>query len=682
MGKKFLKFIRDPAGRVKDKAKGNSQPDTVPVEEAAQSLHDFVQEFEPLASQEELQHTLSNADDGAQRYASQNIEIGELAEVDATAMLRQLAEEAGMEFIDLAKRRRPPDDVIALLDIDQAQNLVAVPVGRSEEGVPMIAISDPTNPVVTDSLHSIIDGELELVVAVDGEIRERINTFYGMGEESLEDVINLEEVRDETEKVATDIVNIDFSDPEAVANQKPVIRLVNLLLVKAIKERASDIHIEPFPKLVRIRYRVDGVLREIPSPPRSMYLGIISRIKVIAKLDIAEARLPQDGRIKLSVEGRDVELRVSTIATVHGEACVMRILDKTMMQIGLGQIGMSDDVLEGFMKHIHKPNGIILVTGPTGCGKTTTLYAGIHEIKDPGEKMITVEDPVEFEIPGVTQVNVNENVGLTFSRCIRAILRQDPDTVLIGEIRDVETAQIAIQAALTGHLVMSTLHTNSAAATMTRLIDMGIKPFLITSSVEAVIGQRLVRTICPNCRIAYTPNAEDIEEFNIDEEELKEFTFFMGEGCSDCGHSGYRGRMGLYELLGVDEEMRELILDQASTDELQEMAVRKGMVSMRQDGWTKICMGLTTFEEVARETPRDASEEEFEPASDTEDEKKPEELSKPEEPKAELPKPDAPALEAPPKALPKINEGETAIEGEAAAQIHDIGDASREPRQG
>ena len=401
----------------------------------------------------------------------------------------------------------------------------------------------------------------------------------------------------------------DLSDLEKIANEPPVIKLVNLLLLQAIKDRASDLHIEPFGGMLRIRYRVDGVLREIPSPPKSLQLGLCSRFKVMASMNISETRLPQDGRIRLTIQGREVDLRVATIPTVHGESIVMRILDKSMMMLGISQLGMTKDVLEEFLKIIRKPNGIILVTGPTGCGKTTTLYSAVGEINNPEDKIITTEDPVEYELPGVVQVNINTKVGLTFAACLRSILRQDPDIILVGEVRDLETAQMAVQAALTGHLVFSTLHTNSAAGTITRLVDMGVEPFLITSCLEAVVGQRLIRTICPNCKQSYEPTPEEMDEFGVTREDVSDVTFYKGSGCEDCAFTGYKGRMGLFELLPISEEVKDLILSRASTDEIQAMALHQEMQTMRQDGWLKICLGLTTFEEVARQTPQEDKEQ-------------------------------------------------------------------------
>jgi type IV pilus assembly protein PilB len=672
MGKKFLNFFSDPAAKPPDKQKsGKNGPLDLSGEEArAPGRAGGAPPLKDLSTRPRRDHVsisevdLSPSEESATKYVQPSIDIAEFTP-DDQSYLKILSEQTGLRVIDLSKYKRPPTETIKLLTKEQAERLVVVPVEVRDDGVLVIAVSDPSNPMVTDDLRAIIDREIEPVIASDAEIRERIQQYYGMGEETLEDIVSLEEKAEASGMSRDDAVVNIASDAESLANDPPVIRLVNLLLVKAIKERASDIHVEPFPNLIRIRYRVDGVLREIPSPPRHMLQGIISRIKVMGRLDIAESRMPQDGRIKLSFDGREIDLRVATVPTVHGESIVMRVLDKSMMMIGIRQIGMTDEVLERFMVHINKPNGIVLVTGPTGCGKTTTLYAGLNEINDPGDKIITVEDPVEFQVDGLIQVNINENVGLTFAKTLRAILRQDPDKVLVGEIRDVETAQISVQAALTGHLVFSTLHTNSAAATVIRLVDMGVPAFLITSSVEAVLGQRLVRTICSNCRAPYTPTEEEIDEFHLTEEMLRDQTFFYGEGCSDCGHTGYRGRMGLYELLELDDELKELILDGGTTDEVQEMGLRKGLVTMREDGWMKICLGLTTFEEVARETPRaeisggrrteaEAAEEEESGATERLTETPP-------APRLEAPKPDS--------VKPTLDEDRMAVQGEEAIKV-------------
>lgn len=528
--------------------------------------------------------------------------------VTDTDMLKALSEQAGIPFIEIADFPQPSLGVLKLIPSTAAQTYKVFPLRLKEDGTLVVAISNPLNITIIDDLRLLLDATIEPVIATEEDIVDHIDLYYGIGDETIEEMV--EELEGEGEDVFTrDVGEVDLSDLEEISRQAPVIKLVNLLLLQSIKDRASDIHIEPFGGTLRIRYRVDGVLREIPSPPKSLQLGLCSRLKVMANMNISETRLPQDGRIKLTIAGREIDLRVSTLPTVHGEGIVMRVLDKSMMMMGIEQIGMDGSeggMLEKFLKAIRKPNGIVLVTGPTGCGKTTTLYAGISEINDPSLKLITTEDPVEYQLDGLIQVNINEAVGLTYAGCLRSILRQDPDVILVGEIRDLETAQISIQASLTGHLVFSTLHTNSAAATITRLIDMNVEPFMIASTLEAIVGQRLVRTVCPNCRQPYTPNEEELADFGISPEEIKDVIFFKGEGCDECNHTGYKGRMGIFELMVMTDQIRECILDKATTDDIHELAVREGMRTMRQDGWAKICAGVTTFEEVTRQTPKES----------------------------------------------------------------------------
>jgi type IV pilus assembly protein PilB len=520
-----------------------------------------------------------------------------------------LARNLGLEYVDLDDYQTVDLKVLRMLSADQAKAFKVFPLSFDGPSQTLkLAIANPSDPTIVDNLRLILGCDIDAVVASEDAILDRINRQYGVGDESIESI--LEEVRGED---GDDILGsdqsgrqIDLSDVNQVVNLPPIIRLTNLVLMKAIQDSASDIHIEPFQSILRIRYRVDGVLREMESPPASMKLGLVSRLKVMANLDIAETRRPQDGRIKLILPGqREVDLRVTSAPTVHGESIVMRVLDRSVMEIGIHQLGMSQNILESFLKDVQKPNGIVLVTGPTGCGKTTTLYSAIKEVKTPTEKLITTEDPVEYQVDGIIQVNINESVGLTYARCLRAILRQDPERILVGEIRDVETARIAIESALTGHLVFSTLHTNSAAGTVTRLIDMGIEPYLITSTLQSVIGQRLVRMTCGNCRLPYIPSDEELMEFRQTRESVSDIPFQIGDGCDDCAFTGYHGRIGVFEYLKNSEEMSDLCLGGGTTDEIQELAIKQGMATIRQDGWLKVCMGLTTFHEIIAHTPPD-----------------------------------------------------------------------------
>jgi len=575
---------------------------------------DYRREMEALIKEDKAkqEETINRriSEDGESGTIIPHVKTDTSPELAASSdMLQILSEQAGLPYIQLTAHKLGNVDVLKLLPAQLARAYKVFPIKFEDDGSLLIAISDPLNITIIDDLRLLLERNITPVVANEEEILDSIDLYYGMGDETIEKMV------EEFEKEETDAVEIqtshdvDLSDLERIANEPPVIKLVNLLLLQAIKDRASDLHVEPFGGMLRIRYRVDGVLREIQSPPKSLQLGLCSRLKVMANLNISETRLPQDGRIRLTIQGREVDLRVSTIPTVHGESIVMRILDKSMMMIGISQLGMTKEVLEHFMKMIRLPNGIILVTGPTGCGKTTTLYASVSEINNPEDKIITTEDPVEYELPGVIQVNVNSKVGLTFAACLRSILRQDPDTILVGEVRDLETAQTAVQASLTGHLVFSTLHTNSASGTVTRLVDMGVEPFLITSTLEAVVGQRLVRTICPNCKRTYEPKPEELEDFGVKREEVSDVVFYKGTGCDECSYTGYKGRMGIFELLVLTEEIRDLILRRASTDEIQAMALHQGMTTMRQDGWFKICLGLTTFEEVSRQTPQESKDQ-------------------------------------------------------------------------
>ncbi len=531
-------------------------------------------------------------------------------------MVRQLTEKVGLSYANISDFEldtREAESVRGYIPGALCRDRRIIPLleERPEGARPIltIAISDPLDITIIDDLRLLLpEHDIEAVVINESDIIDAIDRFYGLGEESMDSMIEAldqevgkDEVSDPTQR------GIEI-DPESLANDPPVIKLVNMLLMLAIQDRASDLHIEPFQGVLRIRYRVDGVLREIPAPPKSLQPGLISRLKVMSNMNISETRVPQDGRIRLSISGKEIDLRVASVPTVHGESIVMRVLDKSTMMIGIRQLGFQKEVLDTLLDEARKPNGIVLVTGPTGCGKTTTLYSVISEIFDSGLKFITTEDPVEYELPGIVQVNINAKVKLTFAACLRSILRQDPDVILVGEIRDVETASIAIQAALTGHMVTSTLHTNSAAATVTRLVDMGIEPFLLTSTLRCVVGQRLIRTICPSCKEPYIPTDDELEEFAVLREEVEDITFFKGRGCDDCHFTGYKGRLGIFEVMKATEELCELILQKAPTDDVHALAVHQGMQTMRSDGWLKVCLGATTFEEVARQTPRETEE--------------------------------------------------------------------------
>ncbi|MFM8709442.1 MAG: GspE/PulE family protein, partial [Planctomycetia bacterium] len=456
-----------------------------------------------------------------------------------------------------------------------------------------------------DELRTLLGYDIHTCVATTAELEKTIQKHYSGDSESVESIVETLEADKALAEAAAAFAGpgpIDLTSAEALAESAPVRKLLNMVLLMAIRDGASDIHFEPFEHEFRIRLKADGMLQEMVPPPKHLAFAITTRIKVMASLDIAERRLPQDGRIELTVGGHPVDLRVSVLPTLFGESVVMRVLDRGVVSLNLEKLGMAPEILSRFRQMIHRPNGIVLVTGPTGSGKTTTLYSALSELNDIEEKLITTEDPVEYDIDGIVQVPIDTEIGNTFAACLRAILRQDPDRILVGEIRDVETAEIAVQAALTGHMVFSTLHTNDAPATVTRLRDMGIPPFLITATVEAVLAQRLVRRICANCKEEVVPDAQMLADLEITTEQAVGKKFFRGRGCDKCNDSGYKGRLGLYELLVMTDEIRDMVIRNASTEELREVARRGGMVTLRDSGMIGIFDGLTTAEEVIRET--------------------------------------------------------------------------------
>jgi general secretion pathway protein E/type IV pilus assembly protein PilB len=517
----------------------------------------------------------------------------ELGCVSEEQILDVMSEQLGVEKVTL-------DDVE--IDVETLRALPPklvyrrglVPISRTN-GTLRVATSDPFDLYSFDEVRLLTGLEIQPVLACSDEIDKVIKTFYGVGGETIEEMMDSADI----EVVGGD--SADSQDLLEMAQEASVIKLVNEVFVEALKERASDIHIEPYEKDLRIRYRIDGVLQDTAMPPavRKFQAAIVSRIKIMAHLNIAEKRLPQDGRINLVVGGRQVDVRVSIIPMLFGEGVVMRLLDKSQAMFTLPQLGMAEDTFEVFHQLIARPHGILLVTGPTGSGKTTTLYAALHEIVSPAIKVLTVEDPVEYHLDGVNQIQVQPKVGLTFARGLRHILRHDPDVVMIGEIRDLETAEAAVQAALTGHLVLSTLHTNDAASSVTRLLDMGVEPFLITSTLEAAMAQRLVRTICPDCREPYQPDPTKLpRDFNYrDGEEL-----YRGAGCRKCRGTGFRGRAGLFELMPTSDAIREKVMQRASSGEVLAAARAEGLRLLREDGWVKVRAGQTTPEEVTRAT--------------------------------------------------------------------------------
>src|SRR5437763_9660388 len=463
-----------------------------------------------------------------------------------------------------------------------------------------VALVDPLDMRAAEDIRFALGKDVQVVVAPTEEVEERIKRYYGSDSSSMEDI--LKRLGEVGELPAVREADESASAVEAEANAMPIIRFVDLILFQAIQDRASDIHFEPFENEFKIRYRVDGALYEMAPPPRHLALPVISRVKVMANMNIAERRLPQDGRIQKNIAGRNVDLRVSTLPTQFGESVVLRVLDRTTVNLDLEMLGMPEYVHDYILELIQRPNGIFIVTGPTGSGKTTTLYSCLRNVNSIDSKLLTAEEPVEYDLEGIVQVPVNEAIGLTFARVLRAFLRQDPDRIMIGETRDLETAQIAIQASLTGHLVFTTLHTNDAPGAITRLIDMGVEPFLISATLEAVLGQRLLRSICLNCRASCEPNRNVLDQVEVSRRDLGGRKFYYGKGCDVCNHTGYKGRKGIYELMKITDPLRELINERAPTVVLKQKAIELGMVTLRQDGLRSVFNGDTTFEEVLKYT--------------------------------------------------------------------------------
>jgi type IV pilus assembly protein PilB len=537
-----------------------------------------------------------------QRYTGKLLgrTLVELGFVKEEEVLKALGVQTGMEFVDL-KKMEIPKDVVEKVPPSIAKVYKIMPI-KFQGGTLTAAISDPLNVNIPDDLRFMLGCSVKGVIAREEDILGAIQKHYGESGESINELLTEIEKKVPSapsveEEEVTDVVVL-----QELASQPPVVKLLNLILLQSVKDRASDIHFEPFEDKYLIRYRVDGILYDITTPPKNLALAISSRIKVMSNLDIAERRLPQDGRIMVSVEGKSVDLRVSTLPTVFGESVVMRVLDKDIVSLSLSQIGMSGSMQDKLNSIIRKPNGIVLVTGPTGCGKTTTLYSCLRTINKIDYKIITTEDPVEYDLYGIIQVPIRPKINLNFANCLRHILRQDPDIIMVGEIRDAETLQISIQASLTGHLVFSTLHTNDAPGAITRLINMGAEPFLLNSTLEAIIAQRLIRVICKNCRERYTPDKKAIEELNLSPQEKKGIVFYRGRGCSQCNKSGYRGRTGIFEFLSITEGLEPLIMEKSQTAVIREAARKEGMTTLREDGIAKIKEGVTTIEEVVRET--------------------------------------------------------------------------------
>ena len=518
-------------------------------------------------------------------------------------LAQALGEQMGMPVISLGDLVIPPD-VLSHITEPMAQLYRIVPVSFKDDAL-TIAMCDPQKLSILDELRSFLGYEICPAVATEKEVLRALERYYAVGGESVETLIADME-QDAALAAAVQALekqgSMDLTSVEALADSAPVRKLLNMVLLLGIKDHASDLHFEPFENEFKIRIRADGVLYEMVPPPRHLAFAITTRIKVMADLDIAERRLPQDGRIRLTVGGHPVDLRVSVLPTMFGESVVMRVLDRSVVMLDLNVVGMDAPILATFREIIRKPNGIVLVTGPTGSGKTTTLYGALNELNEITDKLITTEDPVEYEIDGIVQIPIDPGIGNTFAHCLRSILRQDPDKILVGEIRDLETAEIAVQASLTGHMVFSTLHTNDAPSTVTRLRDMGVPPFLITATLEAVLAQRLVRKICKECREQTIPSTDTLAQLDLTPDDVLDRKFFRGRGCAACNNTGFKGRTGLYELMIINDRLRELINRGASTEKLRDLALQTGMRPLRAAGMEKVYDGVTSIEEVIRET--------------------------------------------------------------------------------
>ena len=549
---------------------------------------------EGLVSAEQLAEAMRMASTSGKKVHDEVVRLGY---AEAVKVMKVLAKAHRLKFVNLADIS-VPEEIVQLLPESVARENTIFPLSESG-GTLRIATCDPTDMDAQEKLRFILNREVEMALAVREQIVESINRHYGLSDGESADSM-LQEFTD----TAIDFTETAVEQQAAAAQEDnsdaPVVKLVNLIITEAVQLRASDIHIEPFEDRIRIRYRIDGRLVERDNPPRRLLGAMLSRIKILSKLDIAERRRPQDGRIKLTADGKDYDLRVSVLPTNHGQSVVMRILDKDNIKVGIRQLGLSENDFRQFKNLIRRPNGIILVTGPTGSGKTTTLYAALNELNRPDTKIITAEDPVEYYLAGINQVEIKHQIGLDFARVIRAMLRQAPNVILVGEMRDTETAQMGIQASLTGHLVFSTLHTNDAPGAVTRMIDMGVPAYLVASSVIAVLAQRLVRVNCPKCKQPHQPLDTELEAAGITPEMMQGATFMKGRGCSNCQKKGYKGRLGIFELMVMNNKIRELAFQGAATQDIRRAAVSSGMKVMFDDGIQKTLRGITTLDEVFR----------------------------------------------------------------------------------
>jgi len=554
-----------------------------------------------LIDDEELRTALNLQTESREKIGKLLVDLGYISEKDCLAVVS--------EHIQVPSVAAAGYPAVPILDNSLSFRFMKqckfVPVAL-EGGLLTLSMTDPLDAATLDSVRQATGFQILALLGAESEIMDVLEKLYGSAASTLGRIIegigedDIESLSDEIE---------DIEQLKDLASEAPVIRLVNLLISRAIEERASDIHIEPFEKDLKVRYRIDGILHDVESPPKKLKAAVISRVKIMARLNIAERRLPQDGRIKLKVLGKDIDLRVSTLPTLYGESVVMRILDKSNTSLyDIRRLGFPEDSLHAFESLIHRPHGIFLVTGPTGSGKTTTLYSALSAINLPDKKIITIEDPIEYQIEGVNQIHVNAQIGLTFGAGLRHIVRQDPDVIMVGEVRDLETAEIAVRAALTGHLVFSTLHTNDAPSAITRLIDMGAEDYLIASSLLGILAQRLVRVICPHCKTEIHPVPEMLKEIGFPlSGRADENCFYEGSGCEQCSNTGFSGRIGIYELMIINDDIRKLTVAKADSNLIRKKAIESGMRTLRDDGWLKVRQGVTSIAEVLRVTQEEAS---------------------------------------------------------------------------
>ena len=554
---------------------------------------------EGFITSRQLDKAFAKAESSGDNLQKVLISMGFVTEKD---VVETLGAKMGVDFVDLDGMKLDPE-LGRLIPEDLARRYKVVPIAQDDANKLTLAMMDPRDVIATDDISLITGFNINPVIATEESILKAINQQYG-----VTDLVEVEEtVKDIS---AQDFGNLDFEDEmdeeialdklKEMVDEAPIVRVVNLIISQAINDKASDIHIEPEAKSVRVRYRVDGVLHEVMSPPKHIQAPMVSRIKIMANMDIAERRIPQDGKIHLTHEGREFDLRVSTVPTVHGEKTVMRILDKSSVMLGLNKLGFADDNLELWESVVDKPYGMLLVTGPTGSGKSTTLYSCLNKLNAGDKNITTCEDPVEYQVSGINQVQTNNKAGLTFAKALKSFLRQDPDIIMVGEIRDGETAKIAVEAALTGHLVLSTLHTNDSTGAISRLVEMGVEPFLVSSALVGVLAQRLSRCICPNCKEGFTPPVEAVRKFGMAMFGDSDIQFYRGRGCDHCKMTGYRGRSGIHEVFTLSDRTRALILQRASATEIRQAAVEEGMKTMQDDGLRKTLNGVTSMEECLR----------------------------------------------------------------------------------